>query len=454
MPSRYRRQQQTALRRVLAPAGWLGGRPEWYEGRIVWRDHHGLMLPDANDLALAERALRQAARIATAADAALLNRYRSRLSLARHLAPLHAAELRALVQPLHARQPANQRRLVALLAAEVACPLPLPESPAAALLAAGPPVASVLVASITNESVPLAARSLAALLLGALAHTHPEATFEQNWPDLSAVIPGAARNPGVMTPETLRGAKNDKQEDVASALQHAYTCGLQLGLPPDPAFAAALLAVPDGLVLARRCFQAVSESGRFGLPPALLRELLLGGNAAPPATAELAEAGVTLAELLTELTRRPDLPADASRPRRNLAERLLLQRGEFAAAMHDLACRYARSSACPATLQVLPPFMQAMLRLGPASPDLQRATVAALEIGLRLPPTLQRCYLEQLTSRHHDFWPPEAARAAGAPGLGAWLDSRRPAVQALARQLRRQAYGVVVPPSGGGRKTA
>lgn len=388
-----------ALRSLMSDIAWLNGPRLWYEDRAVWQDQRGLMAPDANDLSHARRCLRRIARSSRVAqrrvgiDAGWLARSHRNLDLAYALAPLSAPDLKALVQPVHRRQPANVRRLAALLAAEALCFNELPASAAAALRDAGASAVPALLNLLADTHVPHAGRTLAAMVLGALKADSAE---------LQALLTGD------------------------HTLHNAYAWGYQADLPPDPALIGVLLTEPTGTQLAARCIKALSTTNQLNLPPLLLRELALSGMAPAANIVALAETAAAAAPLIERITRHRELPATTSRPLRALAERLLIQRREMVVVISDLAQRYIRASAEPELLRLLLRFVQAMLELGDISPDVQRAITMALEGGLRL--SSQHCarYLTQLLAEHTRIWPPaELAACAGPLERSAWFEQRQ-----------------------------
>lgn len=350
-------------RKSLAGAiAWLDGAPRWYEGYIVWEDTHGLMMPDARDLALAERALKLSKKLPHIRHHSPLQRLQQRLDLARKTSTLRGADLLALVQPAHLRHPQAVRRLTTLLIAEAICLNPLPANPSTALVSCGERAIVPLAALVANGDAAAPGRALAALLLGVLDGSLP-VSF--------------AKDP------------------VAPWLQRAHAWGKGAGLPPDPALIVALLADPDGLHLARRCIATLRSPSPFRLEPDLLR-CLLDRGASPATVVAAAETAADTTALVAQLIgRRHELSPDAPRPQRALAERLFQQRqsivNELVATLRDLL----RASADPALGALFLCLVTRTAQNGPATPALSETVCAPIQKLLNQAPKAIRRYFAQ-----------------------------------------------------------
>lgn len=160
------------VRAAFAATLWLDGQPLWQGGRVVWRHHDRCLEVGAGELDAASRALASLQRHEKTARrhcADFDSWHRSRLKqleTARYLASVRALDLEALVSPSRRRNPLALERLAQLLAVE-ACVEALPVSAAKALFEAWPLSQHVVQMVLHDESQPLAARALAALITGA-----------------------------------------------------------------------------------------------------------------------------------------------------------------------------------------------------------------------------------------------------------------------------------------------
>src|SRR5262249_53956831 len=131
-----------AVRAMAASVAWLGGRPRWHEGRVVWESAHGVMDPGPAELALAQRRLYQIARYPAAASQALgdsrawLAGRQAALDMAKMVRGLTgdaALDLEALAAGAAAGDHRAAGQLAGLVVVEALCASDLPASPVASL---------------------------------------------------------------------------------------------------------------------------------------------------------------------------------------------------------------------------------------------------------------------------------------------------------------------------------
>lgn len=372
-----------AVRMLVARTDWLEEPLRWAEGRIMWGNG---FVPEAEDLARAQRCLHKlarypyAARVALGDNSAWLARRQARLELAKHLRALPTAELGAWVEQAHRGSAEAAAPLTALLVAEALCLNALPVSPSAALLMLSQRAAASLNGVIQDASLPMAARALAALTLGAVVRASGE---------------NAARPVGANEVWVTR----------------AYQWGLQHGLPDEASLIAALLADADGNALARRYWAALATPTPFRVSPETLREWLAEGVGAETAVG-LAEAAVAAAPVRDRIMRyREGLPPGKNSDRRSVSETLRAEREAALGELVPIFAEYAGVTRDPALVRAVTMVALRIYAVADASicgsqafADLHEATLSTLRAGLTLKTPQIAVYLRLLTERHAVLW--------------------------------------------------
>ena len=404
IPARERRTARPNRKRLLAVQAMVG-ETAWLDGQLIWHEKAALsgkpaageMAPAVGDLALAQRRLNQIARYPIAARRAVgdltawLAGRRARLDLAKQVHAIRAPDLPALAAT--SADPSVIARLVGLLAAEALCVNSLPAAPGSLLLARGERAAGALEAALSDTTLPLAGRALAALVLGAIRRHGDE----------SQAPPAPVR------------------QDIW--MQRAYAWGRARGWPPDPALVVTLLANPDGPALAGRYLAMRAAPGPFALPADLLRGLLARGISPGTviALAEAAQGATPLAERILDY--RDELPQKnhelhgANRrvleERYELAQQLLEERRALLKALAALFESYARA-ADAALITLIARLAHTMLDLGPPAGPLLVALRTILQEAQGLPTRSQRPYLQLLLDTMNRSG--RAIRIAPSPG--------------------------------------
>jgi hypothetical protein len=363
---------------LLARIAWLEGRLRWRDGRVVWETPEGQTAPGPTELSRAQRSLNKLRSYPVSAALALgdpeswLAERQARLELAKQLSSLSAPDLAELGSGPPPRDPQAISQSVRLLVAEGLCLNPLPAAPSAALLRCGGRAVEPLQELLDDETVPLVARWLAALVLGAIR----------------------AADPVLKT-----------QRPTLPVLQRAYAWGLQAGLPPEPALVVTLLEGEDGPALAWRCLLALQDPTPFSLKGEQLRELLADG-VPPRVVVVLAEAAAAAAPLAARMLRREKLAPGRAADRRAAAEQLRRQCREAVDRVAYLLHEYVRATHDPEVVRLVVRFANAMLELGSLTEQMADVLSGALHGGLDLPAELQRPYLDLLVERHPRLWDP------------------------------------------------
>ncbi|MDQ2686720.1 MAG: hypothetical protein M3Y28_02520 [Armatimonadota bacterium] len=374
-----------AVRMLVARTDWLEGHLRWAEGRIAWGKG---FVPEAADLARAQRCLHKLARYPYAARVALgdrdawLARRQARLELAKRLRELPGAELAQWAERAHQGNAEAAAPLVALLVAEALCLNALPVSPCAALLTFSHRAAAASLNGVVQDtSLPLTARALAALTLGAIARASEE---------------NAARPIGANEVWVTR----------------AYQWGLQHGLPDEAPLIVTLLADADGNALARRYLATSAVPTPFRVSPETLREWLAEGVGAETVVG-LAEAAVAVAPVRDRIMRyREGLPPPGTKSdRRNVSESLRAEREAAVGELVPIFAEYARLTRDPALVRAVTTVALRVYTLADASicgpwafGDLHEAVLSTLRAGLTLETPQIAVYLRLLTELHADLW--------------------------------------------------
>ena len=369
----------------------------------------GPFVPEAGDLARAQRCLNRITGFPNAAPAALgdsgawLAERRRRLEQAKGVRGLAGADVARLVREARRGDASVAGALSRLLVAEALCVNGLPASPSGGLVALGAPAVGPVLGLLRGGETPAAARALAALTLGAVA-------------------PGTDRPGGLGAWET-----------------RAFAWGTRRGLPSDPALVAALLA--DGDNAAERGLRTVEAGGSLGFSAETLREMLADGL--PPAAvvglAEAARDAETVAERLLSVRR--DLPHPPGRHAdwTAMLEKVRAPREAAVRELGEALAAYARATHDPAVLRRIAEFWHRMFDLTGCVTDRAEAVAAVVEqarevtrMGLELPSAAQRDYWDLLVERHGVFWDPTALRPDPRPAeFRDWL------LKALRRHVSR-----------------
>ncbi|HEX9987751.1 MAG TPA: hypothetical protein VGE45_04635 [Chloroflexia bacterium] len=405
--SRQRHKRVLAVRAMLSEVAWLAGRVLWHEGRVVWESRHRIISPSAADLALAQRRLNQiarhtrASRIVLGDTTAWLSDRNARLAVVKRLRVLNVPDLPALTHSARRHDPQAAQQLVALLAAEALCVNGLPASPAMALAGWGELAAAPLYVLLADESAPQAARALAALSLGA-NHRNSDDPYD------APRIPGAALREGW--------------------IGRAYAWGRRSGMPDNPALTVALLEVPDGEELARRCIKTGKVPAQIEVPGMLLREMLAAGTPTERVV-EMAEALAATTSMAERVMRyRHELPAPYPRRRQQRLQeawRLQEHRRRVLGDLTDILRKYVSDTADPEVVRLAVRFAHAILDLGEKTTLLSDALVNVLNAGVTLPAELQRPFLEVLVEANGRIWNSQGAHDSAAAGsLENWLTHR------------------------------
>ncbi len=397
--------------RTLATAtGWLDGRLRWRDGRVAWEWRDTLLTPGPTELTQAQHRLGKIAHYNLATNqvfgdgqAWLAQRY-ARLDLAQRLSTLHAPDLEALTR---ARGPEAARRLCALLEAEALCLDRLPASPAAALMALGADARGPLSTLIGDKGAPAPARALAAMVMGALRLDQAELVSED-------------------------GEHQSAQFAFLNEpfVRRAFVWARRAGMPEQPALIASLLALPRGQFLAGCMVQALRDAHTFGLPVAMLRELLADGVPGERVVA-LAETAAAIEPLATRIgppsqhqRDRPPHRREWDRLRQVAAERRQTQQEQIAA-LRALIHDYARVTRDPAAIERIAAFAEGMQAITPVQPANFEIVERALRKGQDLPHALQQAWLDLLAEHQTLIWHPNTRpKKDQANEMADWLDSR------------------------------
>ncbi|GAB4201056.1 MAG: hypothetical protein OHK0022_22700 [Roseiflexaceae bacterium] len=378
------------VRTLAAATGWLDGRLRWRDGRVAWEWRDTLLTPGPTELTQAQHRLGKIAYYRFATDqvfgdgrAWLAQRY-ARLDLAQRLSTLHAPDLEGLAR---ARGPEAARRLTALLEAEALCLDRLPASPAAALLGLGADARAPLSTLIADSHAPAPARALAALVIGALRLEHAEQVSED-------------------------GEHQSAQFAFLNEpfLRRAFVWARRTGLPEQPALIATLLTLPRGQFLAGCMVQALRDGQTFGLPVAILRELLADGIPGERVVA-LAEAAAAIEPLAARIgppsqhqRDRPSHRRDWDRLRQAASERRQTKQSQIAT-LRTLIHDYARATCDPAVIEQIAVFVEALRAITLVQPANFEMIERVLREGQDLSPALQRPWLDLLAEHHSLIWP-------------------------------------------------
>lgn len=164
-----------AVRMLVARTDWLDGSCRWAEGRVAWGGPQGAFVPEATDFACAQYCLTKirqyprASRIALGDSESWMRNRSARLELAKRLRGLPTYDLERLTRLAGKGMTEAIGPLASLLVAEAMCVNPLPDAPSAALLGMGLRAVAPLIGLTRDETLPHPARSLAALVLGAIS---------------------------------------------------------------------------------------------------------------------------------------------------------------------------------------------------------------------------------------------------------------------------------------------
>ena len=163
--SRYWRGPKPVARgQLLKSTAWLEGALVWHDGALVWKIGAQIVVADGARIEAAERALDKLESRAGANQ--IVEARRQKWRLARKLGALQARDLDKLCAVSRRRNPAALKRLAPLLVLE-SLAVELPHSPARALFEAWPYSRNALESVVGDENWPMAARELAAFIVGA-----------------------------------------------------------------------------------------------------------------------------------------------------------------------------------------------------------------------------------------------------------------------------------------------
>ena len=410
---------------LVARTRWLDGHLFWREGQVVWTIEENNTVPEARELSRTQKCLNkiegfpQAATVALRDAPAWLIQQREKLELAKQLRKLSGKNVTLLAQEARRRNPAVAGELSQLLVAEALCCNLLPAAPSQALIALGSASINPL-QMLLREDVPQTVCILAALVLGAISRV-----------DSAAILPPVL---------------------LESQVRRAFQWSREHGFPSEAALVAALFAneKPDlnekpnhkesvsddgkGGALAERCLQAVKQDTAFGLPVAMLREMLADGLSSATVTelAEAAQAAEPIAQRLLNV--RMELPDRKHRQERQaVSEARRTERQRSVQSFADLRVAYALASRDPQGLRLGAIFLHKMLdiadQLTPHSESVAAVLSQMLEVmqmGLELPLAMQRPFWELLVERQESFWDRAALASGDRPRLEnnrvrAWL---------------------------------
>jgi hypothetical protein len=426
-PGRSRRgsRRVLAIRAMIGATSWLDGRLRWHNGRVAWENGAALVVPDAAELALAQRYHYKIRRYPISADLALgdaqawLERRRVRLELAKRLRALHAPDLPGLAARARGGDQAAVLQLVALLDVEALCLDRLPASPATTLAACGARSLAPLRALLADAAAPLSTRALAALTLGAIQMKNEELRNEK------IAIENTASQFSILNSQF-------------PWLKRAYRFGLRYGLPNDHPLILMLLADQAGFALARRYAQTRASDSPFDLPPDLLRELL-ARELPPTQVLALAEAGAEAGALARQiLAHRPTVSErrTGKRKRKPITECSPAQRRQLVAVLAELLHGYVRVAPEAEIVARFVRLVETMLGLGQLTPEVADMIVVLLRHGLsQLPGPLLGPFLALLVEQHARLWDRSSLRP-NTQQLGGWLSARwggqiKPLIQLL-----------------------
>jgi hypothetical protein len=403
------------VKMLAGKTAWLDARLRWRDGRVVWDRPGGPVVPRPADLAEARRALDQIARYPVASvralgdPAALLERRRARLEIAKLLREIDEPDLSALVREARGGSDGAMRRLLGALVAGALCAEPLPIEPSRAVVACAGGAGPLLRRLLADERAPREGRALAAMTLGALRSNDATPLSRDPW------------------------------------IRRAYEWGRREGLPADPTTILAILAETNGVALARRFLAARSVASGFHLPESALREMLADGVTGERVT-EIVEACAGAAHVAESLLEyRSALPDPPSREcRRSAAGRLAAER---AAAFADLAAgvhRYVRATPDPAVISAVSTLARSLRRILGFPSQIARALTAALRVGSELESDLRLPFLNLLVTCQHRIWDletlPDIPDPSKAGRVNAWFEMRHGKavkhVQVLLRRTR------------------
>ena len=417
-PSGFRAKHVLAVRMYAARVAWLHGAPRWEpDGEIAYAAADGTrvsLTPEA--IARAQYCLNRisvhtfSARAALGDADAYLARSRAALEVAKRLVAVRHA----------ARRPgqgatADPATLASLLLLEAESIRDTPFSPARllALLPSSPAaVAAPLRALVGDESLPLRARALAALVMGAR-----QARRGSGGDDFAASETKAARHP-------------------AAAVRAAFAFALRRGLTDEPALMAALLAAADPdapagalLSLAERLADArrAVEGTPFALSASLLHELLRregsGNRSAAERCVALVEGSAEMLPLAARVRRRRhELPLPPARENAQHAQEARGVRGRAVADLGALLTAYVRATGGdPEVPSLFAGFVRDTLDRLPdlLGPHLDAALIQPLRAAAKESEGVARGYLRLLNEcggRFREDMPGLAAPGKGKAG--------------------------------------